>query len=523
MRRLIAALAFVLTFAPALAQNGLPGAPGAQVPNSPGGSGGSTNLAGLGSGVWGVSTTANGNGYAPGDSYTPSIPGATANSILSGAYNNAVLYVATTQVVSATVAAGGSACTGTTATLTGTTGTGGSGAFFTATAPVSGGAIQSPVTITSGGSYRTNPTSISAEPVTGSSCSGAQLTLVMGVQFANVQNPGSYSAIAGASASVTQSATSGAGAGATFTLTFAPYGLLIPPTNSPNFGAQNVNQAAYNFCAGYLCLNANTSGVENTAFGWSALAFDTTGSYNTGFGVHALGAALTTGSNNTGVGVDAGRNLTTGNSNTFVGLSAGLNSAAAFSNTVVGSGAMTAATTSIQNTVVGTSAGNNLTGSNNTVVGFNSGGKISSGASNIAIGPTVATVTLTTGNHNVLIGTSSAVDTVASNTSNEINIENLLFFNSASTAAPALSACGTGSPTVDTHGNNRSGTITAGAGTLASCLMTFAGSGYATWNHCRVTSQSAVASFAYSYTLTTLTVTGTSITSDKFDYDCDGL
>lgn len=39
MRRIIAALALVLTIAPAVAQNGLPGGPGAQIPNSAGGSG----------------------------------------------------------------------------------------------------------------------------------------------------------------------------------------------------------------------------------------------------------------------------------------------------------------------------------------------------------------------------------------------------------------------------------------------------------------------------------------------------
>lgn len=87
-------------------------------------------------------------------------------------------------------------------------------------------------------------------------------------------------------------------------------------------------------------------------------------------------------------------------------------------------------------------------------------------------------------------------------------------------SSPAVSACGT-SPSIDAHATDTSGTVTVGTIAAASCTVTFA-SAYTTWNHCRVTSQSVIASFAYSYTLSTITVTGTSLVGDLFDYDCDG-
>ena len=88
-------------------------------------------------------------------------------------------------------------------------------------------------------------------------------------------------------------------------------------------------------------------------------------------------------------------------------------------------------------------------------------------------------------------------------------------------AAPVISACGT-SPAIDAHATNSAGTVTVGSGTVSSCTVTFATSGFVTWDHCRVTPQQSIAAFAYSYTLTVLTVTATSLTSDKFDYQCDG-
>lgn len=162
------------------------------------------------------------------------------------------------------------------------------------------------------------------------------------------------------------------------------------------------------------------------------------------------------------------------------------------------------------------------TGTNSIAFGFAAGSSITTGSNNTALGYNVGSATLTTGGGNILIGTSSAVTTPAAASANEINIGGLLIFNNASTAVPVISACGT-SPAVDSKANAASGMVTAGSGVLGSCTITFA-SAYTTWNHCQVTSQAGnIAGFAYSYTLSAITITGTSITSDVFDYKCDGF
>lgn len=108
-----------------------------------------------------------------------------------------------------------------------------------------------------------------------------------------------------------------------------------------------------------------------------------------------------------------------------------------------------------------------------------------------------------------------------------INFDNGLFLISSSGnishsgSVPVVSSCGT-SPTIDGHATNSAGTVTVGTGAAASCTVTFANSGYTTWSHCRVTPQTALATFGYSYTKTVLTVTATSLLNEVFDYDCDG-
>jgi hypothetical protein len=87
-------------------------------------------------------------------------------------------------------------------------------------------------------------------------------------------------------------------------------------------------------------------------------------------------------------------------------------------------------------------------------------------------------------------------------------------------SAPAVSSCGTGSPTIDAHATDSSGTVTVGT-VATGCTVTFAVA-YATWNHCRVTSQSAVSGLTYAYTLSAITVSASVLGADKFDYSCDG-
>jgi len=128
----------------------------------------------------------------------------------------AVVRVATTKVVSATIQAAGTGGTPGTATVTGTTGT---GTKFTASVTIDGtGVVTAVLSILTGGSYTLNPTNIAIEPVTGGGLTGAALVVVMGVNTATVQTAGSYSVLPPIPA--TQASTTGSGTGATFTMTW---------------------------------------------------------------------------------------------------------------------------------------------------------------------------------------------------------------------------------------------------------------------------------------------------------------
>jgi hypothetical protein len=67
------------------------------------------------------------------------------------------------------------------------------------------------------------------------------------------------------------------------------------------------------------------------------------------------------------------------------------------------------------------------TGGNNSVFGVSAGGAITTGGNNTIIGYQVASTTLNTGSSNILIGTSSGVDTPAANTSSWLNIGNTIY------------------------------------------------------------------------------------------------
>lgn len=198
-----------------------------------------------------VSSTdvAAGTGYVPADTIT--LAGGTSTAA-------AVLTVATTKVVSATVQAGGTGGTNGTQTVTGTTGT---GTHFQASVTVALGAITAVLSITVAGSYTVNPTSIAAEPVTGAGLTGAALTVVMGVNTATVSTPGSYTVLP--SSPVAQASTSGSGTGATFTVL---WGLLSVTVSN---GGSGFNQnSSFSLSggggtgggAGTLVLTASTGG-----------------------------------------------------------------------------------------------------------------------------------------------------------------------------------------------------------------------------------------------------------------------
>lgn len=372
------------------------------------------------------------------------------------------------------------------------------------------------VTFVANGSPVIAVTQVSGGAVTGSTVVNGGIT----------SSPSSVGAV-----SCSQASTSGSGTGYAVT---ANLGVIAATLSIPllSTGGATGNESLVINNASANGFATTGGGGENLFFGDKAgLGLGGYSSFNTVIGAGAGGSGTggsSVGANlNVFIGDDAGRNLTVANTsgNTLIGSGAGRNISAG-NNTFVGydvAGAGGINTGGLQsgafNVAVGGNSVRNLTtGTDNTELGFDAGYTTTTGGSNICIGYFACNGTLTTGGSNIIIGPNQ--DALSASTSNEIDIGGLLFYNNVSTAAPAV-AGGT-SPTIDAHANNRSGTVTFGTGTVTSGTITFAGTGYATWAHCRVTPHSVVATFAYSYTVNAITITGTSLTSVVVDYDCDG-
>jgi Pectate lyase superfamily protein len=257
--------------------------------------------------------------------------------------------------------------------------------------------------------------------------------------------------------------------------------------------------------------------VQEGAYNFSTLP--SASNFDTAYGFGTL-VHLTLGTSDSAFGASAGESLTTGVHNSFFGNNAGLLDVAGNNNSCFGFAACQSMTGS-QATAYGEGALLHAIGNYNNGFGYLSGASVTSGSDNLILGPQVGSSILTIGNNNIFLGTGPSVDALTPATSFEVNIANMVFYNASNTGAPNVTNCGTGSA-VDAHANNRSGTISAGTGAVASCSMNFAGTGYSVWNHCRAYSQLPEANFGYSYTLTTLTVTATSLASDSIEYDCDG-
>jgi hypothetical protein len=131
------------------------------------------------------------------------------------------------------------------------------------------------------------------------------------------------------------------------------------------FGAGSIST---NTAIGSSALQANTSGINNSANAYRTLYLNTTGNYNTATGSSALNQN-TSGSNNTGLGYQALLNVTTTSDNTAVGYNAGYGNVTGANCTAIGSGALQGANAS-----------------NNTALGFSSGSAITTGAKNVIIG-----------------------------------------------------------------------------------------------------------------------------------------
>jgi hypothetical protein len=202
-----------------------------------------------------------------------------------------------------------------------------------------------------------------------------------------------------------------------------------------------------NTAVGYQALVSNTFSSFNTAVGYRALRFNT-GTSNTAFGYSALGAN-TTGTLNVAIGTDALGESITGGGNIAIGTNALLNNQSATSTIAIGvSAAAGGANYASQRGVyVGYQSGLSvITGSdNNTFLGYNSGAAVSSGANNTLLGYRAGD-TLTTGSNNLIIGYD--VDAPAIDTSNYLNIGNVIYGNSlTSTGVASTGYIGIGTTT----------------------------------------------------------------------------
>ncbi|MCC7305380.1 MAG: hypothetical protein IT558_03865, partial [Alphaproteobacteria bacterium] len=140
-------------------------------------------------------------------------------------------------------------------------------------------------------------------------------------------------------------------------------------------GKSTTNAADRNTAVGYNALHANTTAFDNTAFGNNAMLSTTTGVYNTAIGASTL-------SWNTG---------------------------------------------GVANTAVGYAALNNTTGWYNTGIGSQALAALTSGNYNTGLGYQVGNATISTGSHNILIGTDSTTTTPANNTSHFLNLGNIIY------------------------------------------------------------------------------------------------
>ena len=140
-----------------------------------------------------------------------------------------------------------------------------------------------------------------------------------------------------------------------------------------------------NLVFGNSALNANTTGISNTAIATNALNRNTTGLRNTAIGSAAMYLNVS-GSRNTAIGVEALRKNTS-NDNVAIGDVALFENTSGNSNVAVGNYALTNNTTGTANTSIGHAALIiNSTGVDNTGVGRAALGACSSGSGNTALG-----------------------------------------------------------------------------------------------------------------------------------------
>ncbi|MEI7720180.1 MAG: tail fiber domain-containing protein [bacterium] len=256
----------------------------------------------------------------------------------------------------------------------------------------SGYVVGDTMTLTCAGATFTTSPVIAVTAVNSGTITGLTLT-----------NAGVSTIAPGASCTFTQASTSGSGSGASWTGSFAPIASVLSFASLGTGGSANSNGSLF---LGAETPAANLSGSEETFVG------------------DRCGGNIVNGSGNTCLGHDAagiygGTNLTASGV-TFVGQDAGRN---------YGGG--------VGQTALGSSALRNVSGNYDTGLGYQAGQNLTTGTNNTIIGYGVAP-TLTTGGGNIAIGTGSSTDVALANTSNTLNIGQIIFttgINTPSTSA----------------------------------------------------------------------------------------
>ena len=216
----------------------------------------------------------------------------------------------------------------------------------------------------------------------------------------------------------------------TYALTSDTLGSRSVAIGRSALGAQNFTSATntYNVAVGHEAGQSVTTGTENTLIGGLAGDALTTGHYNVAVGFEALSTedahgrctalgfrALKTlnagtDSYNVAIGFDAGREVTTGIYNTLIGGLAGDALTDADRNVALGYGALGACQLGSRNTAVGFYAlevtnPSSAVNTQNTALGHSAGRHISTGTHNVCIGTDSGLATnLTTGSGNVVVG-----------------------------------------------------------------------------------------------------------------------
>ena len=197
----------------------------------------------------------------------------------------------------------------------------------------------------------------------------------------------------------------------------------------------NNKSGSLNTAMGRYALKDNINGYKNSAVGESALSNNINGYYNTAMGANAL--KDNNSKHNTAVGVEALFHNINGEYNSALGDNALSFTKNGLKNTAVGyyAGYGIASSSFSNNSLFGYQSGYALTtGSDNTLLGNQAGDNLNSGSKNILLGYQVGN-NLTSGIKNIIIGYD--IDAPTNNSSNILNIGNLIF-------ATGLNGSGTG-------------------------------------------------------------------------------